>query len=48
MNSKQDKEKESADAPAMPFNEALRRVWSAPPAPKVAPKKKVKKKTAKK
>lgn len=23
------------NGPAMPFNEALKRVWSAPPAPKV-------------
>lgn len=23
------------DEPAMPFNEALKRVWAAPPAPKV-------------
>ena len=23
------------EGPAMPFNEALKRVWSAPPAPKV-------------
>jgi hypothetical protein len=26
------------DAPAMPFNEALKRVWSAKPMPKVKPK----------
>lgn len=25
-------------SPAMPFNEALKRVWSAPPMPKVKPK----------
>lgn len=26
------------DAPAMPFNEALKRVWSAPPMHKTKPK----------
>ena len=32
------KEAESKAAPAMPFNEALKRVWAAPPMPKVKPK----------
>lgn len=27
-----------ADGPAMSFNEALKRVWRAPPAPNVKPK----------
>lgn len=26
------------EAPLMPFNEALKKVWSAPPMPKVKPK----------
>jgi hypothetical protein len=26
------------DEPQMPFNEALKRVWAAPPMPKVKPK----------
>lgn len=34
---KHDKAK-SEEVPAMPFNEALKRVWSAPPMPKVKPK----------
>jgi hypothetical protein len=32
-----DKENQK-QAPAMPFNEALKRVWAAPPMPKVKPK----------
>jgi hypothetical protein len=31
-------EKPKEDAPAMPFNEALKRVWSAPPMHKVKAK----------
>lgn len=29
---------EAEDVPVMPFNEALKRVWSAPAAPKIKPK----------
>jgi hypothetical protein len=36
------KQDQAKDAPAMPFNEALKRVWSAPPMPKVKPKPAVK------
>ncbi|MBI5278835.1 MAG: hypothetical protein HY854_20550 [Burkholderiales bacterium] len=32
------KKKSEADQPVMPFNEALKRVWSAPPMPKVKAK----------
>jgi hypothetical protein len=31
-------QKPKDDAPAMPFNEALKRVWAAKPMPKVKPK----------
>jgi hypothetical protein len=35
------------DGPLMPFNEALKRVWSAPPAPRVAAKLQTNKKARK-
>lgn len=38
------KKKPKDDEPQMPFDEALRRVWSAPPSPNVRPKKKAAKK----
>jgi hypothetical protein len=31
-------DKDGGDAPQMPFNEALKRVWSAPPMHKTKPK----------
>ena len=39
------KNKEQSEAP-IPFDEALRRVWSSPPKPKKSKKKKSKKKPA--
>ena len=44
---KKAKKQNETEPPPMPFNEALKRVWGAPPAPKVTPKKPAKKKTAK-
>jgi len=41
---KKEAKREDASVPQMPFDEALKRVWSAPPAPKVAKKKAKKKK----
>jgi hypothetical protein len=38
MNAEAKKSKKDDDAPAMPFNEALKRVWAAPPMHKVKPK----------
>lgn len=38
MNKATSKLKDDQESPAMPFNEALKRVWSAPPMHKVKPK----------
>ncbi len=45
---KQKKKRESVEAQPMPFNEALKRVWAAPPQPKKAKTISKKKKKARK
>jgi len=42
---RKEKQEETKTVPIMPFNEALKRVWSAPPQHKIAKKSKKKKST---